>query len=124
MGLPPNFLASQRWEHQTINGYSMFGSLARVQAGACACGILGRPRHGEEERFQLFANRFQEAIETAECADSKQINEHGQSLMFAVAGRPLNKGSAYFFGSSTPETWPGGGCLGQPAPDTTFCRCP
>ena len=42
----------------------------------------------------LQAGSKPKALETARAANSKQINEHGQSLMFAAAGRPLNKGSA------------------------------
>ena len=34
------------------------------------------------------------ALEIAQSADLRQMNERGQSLMFAAAGRPLNKGSA------------------------------
>lgn len=34
------------------------------------------------------------ALEIAQYADLRQMNEHKQTLMFAAAGRPLNKGSA------------------------------
>ena len=42
----------------------------------------------------LQAGSKPKALEIAQSADLRQMNERGQSLMFAAAGRPLNKGSA------------------------------
>lgn len=42
----------------------------------------------------LQAGSKPKALEIAQSADLRQMNEHGQSLMFAAAGRPLNKGSS------------------------------
>ena len=42
----------------------------------------------------LQAGSKPKALEIAQSADLRQMNQRGQSLMFAAAGRPLNKGSA------------------------------
>ena len=42
----------------------------------------------------LQAGSKPKALEVARSADLRQMNEHGQSLVFAAAGRPLNKGCA------------------------------
>ena len=42
----------------------------------------------------LQAGSKPKALEIAQSADLRQMNERGQSLMFAAAGRPLSKGSA------------------------------
>ena len=48
------------------------------------------------QKAYLQAGSKPKDLETARTANLK-LNEHGQSLMFAAAGRPLNKGSAVFF---------------------------
>ena len=56
-----------------------------------ATAAMGRPK---DAFTYLQAGSKPKALEIAQSADLRQMNQRGQSLMFAAAGRPLNKGSA------------------------------
>ena len=71
----------------------------------------------------LQAGSKPKALEIAHSADLRQMNERGQSLMFAAAGRPLNKGSAELLCQILQKRGLAVDALDGQPPDRTLCSC-